>query len=167
MFMNGPSSRQSGTTLVEVLVALLILAIGLLGMLGLQTTSLSNTQSAYLRTQATILSEEMVDRMRANAQGVDNGAYNNASGTLSSSCMSTTGCSASAMASHDLAQWQSAVSAGLPSGAGRVCLDSSPEDGTVSSPACDGGGEEYAIKIWWDDDRDGSADQRFVVTYQP
>lgn len=161
------SRSQSGTTLLEVLVALLILAIGLLGMLGLQTTSLRNTQSAYLRTQATILAEDIADRMRANRQGTGSGAYDSASGLLNSSCNTTAGCSAVAMAGHDLAQWQNAVSGDLPSGAGRVCVDSTPDDGTPGAPACDGSGSGYAIKIWWDDDRDGTASQRFVVTFQP
>lgn len=61
---------QGGMTFIETLVSLLILAIGMLGMAGLQTVSLRNTQSAYQRTQAAILSNDIVERVRANLQGV-------------------------------------------------------------------------------------------------
>lgn len=164
--MTALAKRQTGTTMIELLVAMLILAIGLLGMLGLQTTSLRNTQSAYLRTQATILAEDIAERMRANAIGVDNGAYIGASGQRNSGCISTSGCSASAMAAHDMAEWLTAIDEALPAGTGRVCRDSTPDDGSVSAPACDGTGG-YAIKIWWDSDRDGSANQRFTTMFEP
>ena len=71
-------ARQGGMTLIEILVSLLILAIGMLGMAGLQTVSLRNTQSAYQRTQAAILSNDIVERVRANLQGVEDGSYDNA-----------------------------------------------------------------------------------------
>lgn len=157
--------RQAGVSLIEVLVAMLILSIGLLGMVGLQTTSLRNTQNAYLRTQATIFADDMVERMRANPQGA--GGYTAASGTLTPACLTTGGCSANAMALHDLADWQADLAIALPSGSGRVCADSTPDDGTVAAPACDGGGDLLAIKVWWDGDRDGTAGQRFVTTIQP
>jgi len=158
---------HDGASLIEVLVAMVILATGLLGMVGLQTTSLRNTQDAYLRTQATLFAEDMAERMRSNPQGVVSGGYTAASGTASSACLSTPGCSANAMALHDLADWQTSLAFALPSGAGRVCTDSTPEDGTVAAPACDGSGELVTVKIWWDGDRDGTAGQRFVMTVQP
>lgn len=158
---------QGGTTLVEVLVAMLILAIGLLGLVGLQTNSLRNTQDAYLRTQATIFAEDMIERMRSNPQGVTVGGYMASSGTSSAACLSASGCSAGAMALHDLAEWQASLANALPSGTGRACVDSSPRDGTATAAACDGAGDLVAIKIWWDDDRDGTANQRYVMTYQP
>jgi type IV pilus assembly protein PilV len=159
--------QQSGVSLVEVLVAMLILSIGLLGMVGLQTTSLRNTQNAYLRTQATLAAEGMVERMRANPQGAGGGSYTATSGTLTAACLTVTGCSANAMALHDLADWQADLALALPSGDGRVCVDSTPDDGTVAAPACDGGGDLLAVKVWWDGNRDGTAGQRFVKAFQP
>ncbi|MGM0632831.1 MAG: type IV pilus modification protein PilV, partial [Pseudomonadota bacterium] len=103
------SSFQKGTTLVEVLVAMLILAIGLLGLVGLQTNSLRSTQNAYLRTQATVYAEDMIERMRSNPQGVTVGGYMAASGATSAACLSAAGCSAGAMALHDLAEWVCAL----------------------------------------------------------
>lgn len=162
--MRSRFNTSRGTTLIEVLVSLLILSIGLLGMVGLQTVSLRNTQTAYQRTQATLLTADIMERMRANPQGLNAGSYNNAGASLSAACLSVTGCSAAALALHDVAEWQAAVASALPAGAGVVCLDSSPEDGTPASPACDGAGNVYAIKVWWDDNRDGTASQQLAVS---
>lgn len=59
-------SRVSGFSMIEVLIALLVLAIGLLGFALLQTMNLRYTQSAQLRTQATNLAYDLLDQMRAN-----------------------------------------------------------------------------------------------------
>lgn len=58
--------RSKGFTLIEVMVALVILAIGLLGMATLMTQSLQSSESAYSRGQATVLAYDIIDRMRAN-----------------------------------------------------------------------------------------------------
>lgn len=67
---------QRGFTLMEVLVAMLILSIGLLGMAGLQSLSFKMNQSSYLSSQATFLSYDMLDRMRANRNAALAGDYN-------------------------------------------------------------------------------------------
>jgi type IV pilus assembly protein PilV len=54
-----------GFTLVEVLVAALVLAVGLLGLAGLQLASMKSNHSAYLRSQATVAAYDLLDRMRA------------------------------------------------------------------------------------------------------
>lgn len=159
--------HQHGATLIEVLISLLILAVGLLGMAGLQTVSLRNTQSAYLRTQATVLSGDIVERIRANLQGVEAGSYHNNPGTVEDSCNTIDGCSTVAMAGNDIAEWKTALAINLPAGAGTVCTDSAPNDGTPAAPACDAVGMMYAVKIWWDEDRDGTAEKRFVMSFQP
>jgi type IV pilus assembly protein PilV len=159
--------KISGSTLIEVLIALLILAIGLLGMAGLQTVSLRNTQSAYLRTQATILSNDIVERIRANLQGVESNSYDNIAGQLIPACNTVVGCSAAQLAANDVAEWKAALSADLPAGAGTVCNDSTPADGTPLVVACDGVGAMYAVKIWWDEDRDGVAEQLFSLSFRP
>ncbi|MDE1962228.1 MAG: type IV pilus modification protein PilV, partial [Xanthomonadaceae bacterium] len=60
-------SPSHGFTLLEVLIALLIFSLGVLGMAGLLAVSVRTNHSAYLRTQATFLAQSMADRMRANA----------------------------------------------------------------------------------------------------
>lgn len=60
------NSRSQGFTLVEVMVAVIVLAIGLLGMATLMMNSLQSSESAYSRSQATLLAYDIIDRMRAN-----------------------------------------------------------------------------------------------------
>ncbi|VAW73885.1 Type IV fimbrial biogenesis protein PilV [hydrothermal vent metagenome] len=101
------AKRQKGTTLLEVLISVLVLSIGLLGVAGLQTYGLRYNQSAYLRSQATILAYDMVDRMRSNSSGVAAGYYNSVStATLPTdpNCIST-GCTNLELANHDIREW--------------------------------------------------------------
>lgn len=69
-------ASQRGASLLEVLIAVLILAIGMLGMAALQAVSLRNTQSASDRTTAVIQSYAMLDMLRANRVQARSGAYN-------------------------------------------------------------------------------------------
>ncbi|SDB02729.1 type IV pilus assembly protein PilV [Desulfonatronum thiosulfatophilum] len=65
----------AGFTLLEVLVGLIILAIGLLGLAGMQMVSLRQNNDAYLRSQATLQAYDILDRMRANRTYALNGRY--------------------------------------------------------------------------------------------
>ena len=164
----GPKlSQQTGTNLMEVLVALLVLSFGMLGMAGVQGVSLRGNQSAYYRTQATTLTMDIVERMRANLTGVGAGSYNDVTGAATASCFTTAGCSNAQMAAQDINDWSATVVTALPSGASAVCLDSTPSDGTPAANLCDGAGSIYAIKIWWDDNRDGTASELYLTTFQP
>ena len=75
--MNHPRSprSQQGVALLEVLIAVLILAIGLLGLAGLQAQALKTNQSSFQRTRAVMLSYFILDAMRADRQAVLTGAY--------------------------------------------------------------------------------------------
>lgn len=164
-------NKNSGFTLIEALIAMLVLAVGLLGLAGLQATSLRNNQSAYFRSQATQLAYDITDRMRTNNPKTlpPTYIYNNQAAT-SDNCIANT-CSSSQMVGFDLKQWNDQLAAQLPSGIGIVCLDNTPDDGTSSAPLCDGTGNAYAVKIWWEDDRgdvdqDGVTTKRFVMSLQ-
>jgi type IV pilus assembly protein PilV len=165
----GNSNSQEGFTLLEVLIAIVVLAFGLLGLAGLQTASLRNNHSAYLRSQATLLAYDMADRMRTNIlearDPTSGGTYNNGAATAND-CTANV-CTTAQMTGYDFAQWNGALQTQLPLGAGIVCIDSTPNDGTSTAPACSGIGTVYAIKVWWDDDRSGGANQRFVMSFQP
>ena len=65
----------AGATLIEAMVALVIMSIGLLGLAGLQVTGLNDNADAERRTQATIVMNDLIERMRANTTGVKAGAY--------------------------------------------------------------------------------------------
>ncbi len=163
----GQVSRCRGFTLIEVLISMIILAVGLLGISGLQVTGLRSNASALLRSQATMSASDMADRMRANNIGFTAGNYDQPAATANANCKTTAGCTPAEMASNDMSIWSTNISNTLPSGAGTVCLDSTPIDGASSAAAaCDGLGTSYAIKIWWQDNRDSAAAlKRFVVTY--
>ncbi|MEL7186952.1 MAG: type IV pilus modification protein PilV [Pseudomonadota bacterium] len=165
--------RQSGYTLMEILVSALILSIGLVGVAGVQALALVNNQSAYVRSQATTMAYDLADRMRTNVEGANAGFYNPGAAATHASCKTAVGCSTQQLAENDLAEWNAALTANLPMGTGFVCIDSTPDDGTgVGAPACDGNGTQFSIKIWWDGDRDGAisvaADnlERMVINFQ-
>lgn len=158
---------QSGFTMLEVLISILIISIGLLGLAGLQTLSLKGSQSAYYRSVATQLAYDMSDRMRGNLNGVYSQSYNRTGistdySTAVGNCNSTTGCSGPQLAQNDAKEWQDAVALQLPSGQGIICIDRTPNDvnATPAAPLCDGlvpanpnERPMWAIKIWWLDDR--------------
>jgi len=165
--------RQSGFTLVEVLVAALLLSIGLIGLAGLQAASLANNQSSFMRSQVTSLAYDLADRMRSNIIGSNANAYVPTNAAMVATCQSTAGCSPVQLAQNDLAEWNAAITAYLPMGQGWVCIDSTPNDGaSAANPQCDGTGTQFTVKIWWDDNRDGAINltaantERLTITYQ-
>ncbi|MDH3305862.1 MAG: type IV pilus modification protein PilV [Gammaproteobacteria bacterium] len=166
-------SGQFGFTLIEVLVAVIVLSIGLVGVAGLQAVSLKNNQSAFMRSQASALAYDLADRMRANVPGANAGMYDPTAKAATAGCKSTSGCTTQQMAENDLAEWSAAIATYLPDGEGFVCIDSTPNDGTgIGDPQCDGTGTLFAVKIWWDDDRDGTINitptntERLAITIQ-
>ena len=169
--------------MLEVLVAILVLCLGLLGLAGLQTVGLRNNTGSAQRTIATQLAYDMADRMRANNASVLQGDYNYANyalqadgrtvaaapaGVNTAACFnpatSPNNCQAQNLAYQDLYDWNQQICAQLPQTSsctaspttpwGIICLDSTPADGTPGSPACDNvAGAPYVIKIWWIEDR--------------
>lgn len=162
-----PTKQMRGVSMIEVLVTVVILAVGLLGVAGLQITGLSSGQNAYLRTIATQQAYDMADRMRANLAGVQANNYNAIAGTgTNPNCISTS-CTATQIAQYDAWEWNNNNALYLPSGTGAVCKDSTPNDGTPAATACDGAGNLYAIKVWWDGTRSGSATTLFATSFRP
>lgn len=108
-----PATRleQSGFTLIEVLVAAVVLGIGLLGLAGLQATTVKLNQTSYLRSQATHLAYEITDAMRANSDAAKSGDYNVEFGATPSG---------STLAADDLKSWLGHVQTSLPNGLGAV-----------------------------------------------
>jgi type IV pilus assembly protein PilV len=162
--MNTPEHRRgaSGFTMLEVLISIVVIAFGLLGVAGLQAFALKNNQSASLRSVATVLATDMIDRIKANSKGATDGYYNETSSTAVApasiaGCLNNTGCtSPQQLAQNDLFEWKAMVAAALPNGVGVVCLDDDIKDGANTGPAdpkCSNTGNQLVIYIWWRDDR--------------
>lgn len=152
-------SLQSGFTLLEVLITLIVLAIGLLGLAGLQVVSLRNSHGAYLRSQAITQSYDIVDRMRANSDQTAAYLLKNPNAAITA-CDTAGGCTAADMAQHDIYKWNQFNSSVLPQGIGVVCRDSTIDDGTGDNPTnaatsgCDNvAGAPLVVKVFWVDDR--------------
>jgi type IV pilus assembly protein PilV len=169
------ASSQRGVTMLEVLIAILIISVGLLGTAGLQAVSLRASIAANERTTATLLAYDAADRMRANKAGFALGAYHNYTATQNTNCLAAAGCTPQQLAQHDMWEWNNAITLALPSGMGIVCRDSSADDGTsnasLTTAACDGLGNQYVVKIWWYEDRSssnpGGTLKRFATAVQP
>jgi type IV pilus assembly protein PilV len=119
-FRQGRVAR--GFTLLEILIALVILSIGLLGVAGMQYASLRANHHAFLRSQATFLAYDIVDRMRANMAAAMAGSYDiNADPDVEDDA---TGPMSTTVAAQDVAEWLQLLSTTLPDGTGEVVVDS-------------------------------------------
>lgn len=147
-----PARTSPGFTLLEILVALVVLGVGILGIAGLQTQGLRFTHSSHLATAASFLGSDMADRIRANDGGVRAGGYNNISGAESDPGCGT-GCSDAQRATLDGHQWGQAITAQLPAGNGAVTRNA---DGT------------FTITLTWTEmDADGPAARTYAIRFQP
>ncbi len=112
---------ERGFSLIEVLVALVVLSVGLLGLAALQSTAAQFNTGAYTRTQATILAYDMADRIRANRAAALAGAYTSTYPGVPSACNAVI--AAGTVAQEDLAAWRRALACALPSGNGAIACD--------------------------------------------
>ena len=110
--------HANGFTLLEVLIALLVFSLGLMGLAGLLVVSVQTNHSAYLRTQASFLAQTMADRMRANILGVWNAKYVNTYGASSlgnsTTCLPPAYCSYAQIATRDGMVWSNQLVSFLP-----------------------------------------------------
>ncbi len=154
--------------MIEILIAIIILAIGLLGIASMQTMGMVNNLSAYYRSQATILAGEYSDILRSNLTQVaankfgdsadDDSDWSSSSPGFSATadCNTTTGCSDVQRAETDLIEWIGRIQSILPSGVASI----------------DRVGNIYHITLTWVDDRDdrdtdGSTSKSFTTSLRP
>ncbi len=131
-------NKQSGFTLLEVLVSVVALSVGLLGIAAMQLNMIRFNHSAHMRSIAVAQANNMIDRMRANHEGVEAGHYDSLSGIPQNP--SCTSCTASETAQRDTYSWNTYNDKLLPSGQGTVTNN----------------GSSYTITVRWDNNRSGA-----------
>jgi len=167
--------RNRGFTLLEVLIALLIFTLGLLGMAGLLVVSVRVNHGAYLRTQASFLAQSMADRMRANTPRVWTNDYSASYPTADTNpCAGTTACSRANIAIRDKSFWSLQLQDQLPNAT--ASINCTPGAGVISAADAANGAPYTGLCnmiINWSESRlDRSADsspqtQTFQWTFQP
>ena len=115
---------QSGLTMLEVLVAIVVLSFGLLGMLGLITNSLKMTSSSHYRTIAAQQLTAMAEAINANPDLI--ASYAPPGNTLYTNCLGTGGCAKAELPQTDYVLWQANIRTLLPSGVGTVSASPRP-----------------------------------------
>lgn len=130
--------RQSGVSMLEVLVSIVIVSLGLLGYAGLQMVSLKSNNTAYYRSQATLLAYDMIDRMRVNRDLALAGSYNQTI-DAGQSCPDVIN-AGDTVAEADVAEWKANVLCALPAARGEVEVVL---------------GGATTVTLEWDEDGDG------------
>ncbi len=172
--------NQSGFSLIEVLISIIVLSFGLLGMVGMQSAALQANREARLQSSAVGLARELAEMMRGNKEvGISAanpylGSFttNPLVATTPSYCLNaattTTPCAdQTAIANAQMTEWLARVDAQLPGARVSVCFDSAPFDGSgLPQWGCNntgaGAGGIVVVKIGWtrgstDRSRSGSA----------
>lgn len=166
--------RPGGFSLLEVLIAILVLSIGLLGLAGMQLQGAEGTNSAYFRSQATLIANELAERLHVNRPAVDNSDYaatniansedhcnNNVPNPWCDSVGNALAesCNPTEMATFDIHSAACGIDERLPTGGLAIaCADVDPTDGvdcTIGSP--------HLITVSWNEVDDGNAFSRSVV----
>lgn len=145
-----PPSRNAthGVGLIEVLISILVLAIGMLGIAALQATTLRNSQGALERSQATIQTYSILDSMRANVARARAGDYNRGMACPLAGTPAT-------LAERDIANWIGHLTAQLgPNACGSInCANIA---GTTNATC--------SIDVQWDTERGNSATPQHLLT---
>lgn len=153
-------SSSRGFTLIEVLVALIVLVLGVLGSAAMMLTSLRDNKQSALRSQAAAMAYELGDLMRANP-GMVSTFTGSTTPAFVAACY-TSGCAQSDMASSDYNQWIAKLTAvtpvgattptpvpGLPNASWKICFDATNPS---SMSTCDGlATSPLVVKLKWDE----------------
>ena len=163
--INPGPGRSTGFSIIELLIAVLVMAVGILGIAGLQVVSLQQNRSALFRAEATQMANDIMDRIRANPAAIYAPVLIDAIPVSTARDCKTNSCTPVQMAGYDIASWKCALnpqdadgdtyticgtlqitktsdmsSSSLPQGAGSVTLTATT----------------YEITVRWVDDRAGN-----------
>jgi type IV pilus assembly protein PilV len=114
-YLHSPRGRRTaGFTMIEVLVTVVVMALGLLGFAALQSVALKSNRTSLHRSYATFYAYDIADCMRVNRAAAVAGSYNLDFGTAATG---------GTIAGDDMAVWKAALARDLPSGEGKVTID--------------------------------------------
>jgi len=133
-------TSQKGMSLIEAMVALVVISVGLLGIAALQIVALQQNSSSQWHSQAVWFSYEMSDRITANKSVFNDYDGIDTSGTYAQDCQAGP-CTAAQMVTADAQDWKQRVET-LPSGQGLI-------ESSVNN--------ELVIKVMWDDEGTGAS----------
>jgi type IV pilus assembly protein PilV len=133
---------QKGFSLVEVLIALIIMSVGMLGIAGLYVQSMQAGRTSLFRHQAVTLAGDVADRIRANPRA---GAVYALAGGDNGCVAGGVDCTEGEMAAHDIFLWDQQAAASLPSGTITVGF---------AAAAALGAPNQYTITVGWDEPGD-------------
>lgn len=162
----GANSRDKNTgfSLVEVLVSIVVLSFGLLGMVGMQAASLQSNREARVQSSAVLMARELAEMIRGNkTEGIKSSTANPYVGSFSSPMAATTpsyclnvatttaACTDTTdIANAEITEWLTRVDAELPGARVDICFDSAPFDSNgLPRWACTGTGTIIVIKVGW------------------
>jgi len=132
-----------GDTMIEVLVTVVILAVGVLGVAAMQVTTLQNLSSSYSASVAEIIADDFSERMRANpTAALADGYVHSVAPTAFPDCAANP-CTMAQLANYDVGSMWGALTAVLPSATGQVTRNA--------------GTNTFVVTVRWDDDRGGSS----------
>lgn len=162
-----PRRKQSGYTLLEVLIALLVFSIGLLGLAAMLVSAVKGNHQAYHHSQAVYVAEAMADGMRSNLAGVNADNYNTG-GFITTYAGGCTICNPAQLAARDLAGWSRMANQRLPNGAIQIACATTTRPGFTAS----GYNGMCTLNVRWDATGDvgqsqASTQQTFTWMVQP
>lgn len=111
---------QRGFSMLEVLIAVLVFSLGIIGLAGLLIFAIQSNHVAYLRTQATFLAHNMASRMSANPAALWTNAYDGNFPVAASTATCAAGCTPAQLADYDKAQWSTQLTTFLPNASGNI-----------------------------------------------
>jgi type IV pilus assembly protein PilV len=145
------AAKFTGASLLEVLIAVFILSVGMLGAAGLQVTSKRANLEARQRVTATTLAQDIVERMRANATELtvytDAGLGLTITGADMAAIDCSAGCTTAQIAALDLYEWEQALAGVMEQIAGASVGGLMAPTACITGPA--GGSGVYTIAVAW------------------
>ncbi len=151
---------SAGFSLVEVMLAILVIGVAGLGAAALSLSALRESSESNSRAVAVELASDLMERIKSNPTQLASvyipgasSAVTETTGGFDGACFAA-GCTPAARAQHDLREWAMQVRKRLPNSAAVLCRTASPSLGQPGAPLCDASptsNNPLVLKFWWDE----------------